>query len=75
MASMKASADLAQLAQRYWEFTCYEFPLTAISAGEKTVDAVVFREAPQDWSRKSVQAARMLADLRQINGSSLAPHV
>ncbi len=73
MASMKASADLAQLAQRYWEFTCYEFPLTAIGAGEKTVDAVVFREAPQDWDRKSVQAERMLAELRQINGPSLAP--
>ncbi len=73
MVSMKPSADLAQLAQRYWEFTCYEFPLTAISAGEKTVDAVVFREAPRDWDRKSVQAARMLADLRQINGPSLAP--
>lgn len=71
---MKKSAPafaLARLAERYWEFCCYELPFSAILAGEDTADAVLFREAPADYDRRRDGAAALLAELSGISVAAL----
>lgn len=60
------SRALAHLAQRFWEFQCHEFPRLAIQAGRKTSDAVLFREAPEDFERRDKTAADFIRVLESI---------
>ncbi len=65
------STQLAELAADYWEFTCYESPMTAILAGETTVDTVIFRESPADHDRRAAGATTLLSRLQAISPSTL----
>ncbi len=62
---------LAQLAERYWQFSCREQPLSAILAGEKTDDAILFLESPADHDRRCVGARELLDDLLQLPTAGL----
>ena len=62
---------LAALAERYWQWTRREFPLTAVMAGQPNDDAVMFREAPADFDRRAVEAAALLGELDAIALASL----
>ena len=64
---------LAALAERYWQWTCHEFPLTAVMAGQPNDDPVMFREAPADHDRRAREAAAMLAELDAISKEATAP--
>jgi uncharacterized protein (DUF885 family) len=64
--STAASAPLSNLAARFWQFQCREFPLTAILAGEATPDATLFRESGADHDCRYGAAAAMLAELDAI---------
>ncbi len=66
--------SLRQLAQRFWDFQCHEFPLRTIQAGGATVDAVLFREAPEDFERRFAAAAQFARELSAIP-SSVAPGI
>jgi uncharacterized protein (DUF885 family) len=65
------SQDLADLAQRFWVFRCHEEPLLAIQAGERTADAMLFREGPQDYERRFAAAGVFLSQLSSIPDTSL----
>jgi len=67
---------LADIGERYWRFSCFEQPLAAILAGEKTTDAALFRESPADHDRRCASARELLAELVQIstNGLSAQDH-
>ena len=66
------SQDLADLAERYWQFECREIPLAAALAGQATVDAVLFRESAADHARRDRGAGGLLAELFAINSLGLA---
>jgi uncharacterized protein (DUF885 family) len=51
-----SASALRELAQRFWEFQCHEFPLLAVQAGRKTRDSVLLREAPEDFERRFAAA-------------------
>ncbi len=69
--SATAAAALADLAERYWRFECFERPLTAVLAGEPTADAVLFRESEADHNRRYRHAGVLLGDLAAIDTSGL----
>src|ERR1700684_4369559 len=62
----KISGALAALARRFWDFQCHEFPLLAVRAGRKTADAVVLREAPEDFERRHQAAGDFTRALERI---------
>ena len=62
----EAENALEELATRFWEFQCHEYPLLAIQAGRKTADAVLLREAPQDFERRFKAAGDFHQALDQI---------
>ena len=62
----KISGALAELARRFWEFQCHEFPLLAVQAGRKTADAVLLRAAPEDFERRYQAAGDFTRALEQI---------
>jgi uncharacterized protein (DUF885 family) len=61
-----AADSLRELAARFWEFQCYEYPLLAIQAGRKTADAVLLREAPEDFERRFKAVGDFHRALEQI---------
>ena len=61
-----ADPNLAALAERYWRWTCHEFPLTAFMAGMSNDDPTMFREAPADFERRAHEAAALLAELDAV---------
>ena len=67
-----SSVALRDLAERVWAFRCYEEPLVSIQAGEETVDAVLFREGPQDFERRFAAAGKFLSQLKAIPENNLA---
>ncbi len=72
MPEAPAADALQALAERYWHWTCREFPLTAFMAGAGNDDATMFLEAPADFDRRAVDAAAMLAELGAIGLDALA---
>ncbi len=66
------SADLADLAERYWQFECHELPLSAALAGVRLADAVLFRESAADHARRDARAGELLAEAGQIDAGALA---
>lgn len=66
-----ANLALGELADRYWEFERYEFPLNALLAGQSPSDATVFRESQADYARKDAAAADMLGALAEIDAGAL----
>ena len=71
MSEPASEPALVALAERYWQWTCREFPLTAVMAGQPNHDPVMFREAPADWGRRAREAAAMLAELDAIATAAL----
>jgi hypothetical protein len=73
--SMNISADpsavFTALCERYWDFICFEQPISAILAGRSTVDDALFRESIKDHERRVVAAQAMRADLEKIPVESL----
>lgn len=67
-----ASAKLAGLADRYWAFERWEYPLNALIAGQPTHDDAIFRESQQDHARKDAAAAAFLAELGTIAQAGLS---
>ena len=67
-----ASAKLAGLADRYWAFERWEYPLNALIAGQPTDDDVIFRESEKDHARKDAAAAAFLAELDTIGQEGLS---
>ncbi len=67
------SAQLADLAQRYWKLECFESPFSAILAGQSTDDAVLFRESPADHDRRAERAAALLKESQSVSSSRLDP--
>lgn len=67
-----ANVALGELADRYWEFERFEFPLNALLAGQSTSDATVFRESQADHARKDAAAANMLGALAEIDAGALS---
>ena len=65
------ASALGDLADRYWRWTCREFPLTAFMAGVHNEDPVMFRESPADFARRDGEAESMLAELDAINMHAL----
>lgn len=62
----RSAVDLSELAERYWQFLRFEFPLSAYLAGQANDDPIMFRESPEDHQRRATQADAMLAELRLI---------
>lgn len=65
------SEALQALAERFWQFQRFEFPLTALLAGQPNDDPTMFREAPQDFDRRAGTACAMLAELERIDAAAL----
>lgn len=70
---------LDDLASRYWAFLCEETPVTAILAGERTSDDVLFRESLRDYERRGARAAGFLSELERtpehgLGAQELATH-
>ena len=66
-----ADDALHALAKRFWDFQCHEFPLRAIQAGRATGDAVLFREAPEDFERRFETAGQFARELTAIAEQNL----
>ncbi len=64
---------LVDLANRFWQFECHQWPLTAALAGEIQDDTVLFREAASDHDRRYVEAGHMLRELAGICSDDLSP--
>lgn len=67
----KPDPQLDALAQRYWQFECFETPFSAILAGEDTPDSVLFRESPADYDRRAEGARKLLAEAEAVTTESL----
>jgi uncharacterized protein (DUF885 family) len=67
-----SAAALHALAERYWQFLRCEFPLQALMAGQPHEDPTMFRESPEDFSRRAEQAQAMLHELLAIPPDPLA---
>jgi uncharacterized protein (DUF885 family) len=65
------SLSLAELAQQFWAFRCYEEPVLAIQAGERLADAALFRDGPHDYERRVNAAKAFLTQLNAIAESNL----
>jgi uncharacterized protein (DUF885 family) len=63
---------LAELANRFWQFECRQWPLTAALAGKITDDSVLFREAASDHDRRFAEAGHMLQELSAIRSDELS---
>lgn len=63
---MVASPALEDLAARYWDFRCEEFPISAILAGAPTANGRLTRDAPEDHERRAAWAANALPTLDRI---------
>jgi uncharacterized protein (DUF885 family) len=63
---LDAHTELAALAERFWQFQRFEFPLNALLAGQPNDDPTMWREAPEDFDRRAQQAAAMLGELAAI---------
>ncbi|MGH3428781.1 MAG: hypothetical protein ACRDQZ_14650, partial [Mycobacteriales bacterium] len=66
MTDTPTAGRLSELAARYWQFQCQEFPLTAILAGEPTDAPVLFRESAADYDRRYRQAGELLANVDDL---------
>jgi len=66
-----AQAALRQLAERFWQFQRFEFPLTAFMAGQPNDDPTMFREAPADAERRAAAAGSFLDELARIPAAGL----
>ncbi|MEI6802153.1 MAG: DUF885 domain-containing protein [Burkholderiales bacterium] len=66
------SALLADLAESYWRFECYEMPLAAALAGQPLADAVLFRESQDDHHRRERTASELLTNLQAISAADLS---
>ena len=64
--------SLQELAERFWQFQRYEFPLTALLAGQPNDDPTMFREAPADFDRRARTATEMLAELARVPSAGLS---
>ncbi|MCE9657573.1 MAG: DUF885 domain-containing protein [Burkholderiales bacterium] len=64
--------QLAELAERYWQFECEETPLTAALANVPLPDAVLFRESATDWARRDRRAGELQHALEAIDEGALA---
>jgi uncharacterized protein (DUF885 family) len=64
--------DLHALAERFWQFQRFEFPLTALLAGQPNDDPTMFREAPADFDRRARAAVEMLSELDAIPAEGLS---
>jgi len=67
-----AQGQLAELAERYWQFECEETPLTAALANVPLPDATLFRESADDWARRDRRAAELQQALEAIDEGGLA---
>ncbi len=67
-----ARTDLHALAERFWQFQRYEFPLTALLAGQPNDDPTMWREAPEDFDRRARRAGEMLGELAGIPTEGLS---
>ncbi|MBS0421292.1 MAG: DUF885 domain-containing protein [Proteobacteria bacterium] len=72
MIDTAAEQTLSELATRYWDFECYESPLTAALAGEPTADHVLFRESAADYERRYHKAQAFLQELRSLPPQALS---
>lgn len=68
----RASTTLDDLARRYWDFRCHEFPIGAIMAGVTPDGNALTRDAPEDFERRAAWAARALEELDGIGCESLS---
>jgi uncharacterized protein (DUF885 family) len=68
---MRPDGGLAALAERYWQWTCREFPLTAFMAGTPNDDPVMFRESSADIDRRAREAAALRTELAAVPNASL----
>ncbi|MES2489720.1 MAG: DUF885 domain-containing protein [Pseudomonadota bacterium] len=66
-----SSAALATLCERYWDFICFEQPLSAILAGRSTVDDLLFRDSLKDQERRVASAKAFRVELEKISFESL----
>ena len=64
-------AELADLAELYWQFECHELPLTAAMAGVQLPDAILFRESAEDHARRDRRAGELLAQADSIDATPL----
>lgn len=69
---LEAARRLHDLAERFWQFQRYEFPLNALIAGAPNDDPTMFREAPADFERRAEVAAAMLAELDKVPTEGLS---
>lgn len=69
---MNVSAQLAELAERYWEFECFESPFSAVQAGVETDSAVLFRQSIEDHARRYAKAGEFLAELNALPVAGLS---
>ncbi|MFT7773097.1 DUF885 domain-containing protein [Roseateles sp.] len=63
---MTEGLDINTLAERFWDWQCREFPLTAFIAGVKNDDPAMFREAPEDHRRRHGEVLGFIAQLDAI---------
>lgn len=68
---VNSSVTLNDLCKRYWDFICFEQPLSAILAGRSTVDDVLFRDSLKDYERRVASAKIFCAELEEIPFESL----
>lgn len=68
---MSEAAKLADLADRYWQLVRREQPFLAFIAGQLGDEDILFREAPEDYARRAVQAAALRAELGAISPDRL----
>jgi len=72
MSNTPMARELADMADRYWRFSCHEQPFTAILAGEKAADPTLFRESPADHDRRCATASSLLEELQLIRTDELS---
>jgi uncharacterized protein (DUF885 family) len=73
MTNEEKSRALADMANRFWQFECRQWPLTAALAGEILDDTVLFREAASDHDQRYVEAGHMLQELAGICSDEMSP--
>lgn len=74
MVNSSMTRELADIADRYWQFICHEQPFSAILAGEKTADPILFRESPADHDRRCATASSLLEEVQRIRTDELSAH-
>lgn len=66
------SLALDNLAQRYWDFRCDEFPTEAILSGAQPRSDLLLRDAPDDHERRAAWASGALGELAEIEAGALS---